>query len=298
LAIRKAATLAGSLTEKKVSGTVSYLLLLIAGAHIFRELHLGNLNAVLLYLCLAAVCLLLQGKTVAPGVLLGMVVLFKPHFVILAPLLLVFKRPAVFVTALLSVAAGAGIPALWSGIGGAVGLHREWLRAMVEHNAPGELYKAPNTLQHLAAVLFPGGCAGMDTLVAVVGVCILYAALFFVMRGGATDAERKTGMALCFLACIAAIPNITFTDTEHFLLLLPLIAFVLADFPGLSMPLKALAVVAFVMYGGNWFDVWGRSLSDAIGRAGVLGIGNALIIGIALAGWRRGRRLSAMARDK
>jgi hypothetical protein len=158
---------------------------------------------------------------------------------------------------------------------------------MMDHNAPGELILAPNTLQHLVSAVVPTTFPGIDALVTVAGFLVLYAALFFLMRGDVTDEEKKTGMVLSFFACIAAIPNLTFTDTEHFLLLLPLIGFVLANFSGLPSGLKALAVIAFVMYGGNWFDVWGRTLSDAMGRAGVLGIGNALVIGVALTGWTR-----------
>jgi hypothetical protein len=287
LAVKKAGMPGGVLTSSKIPGTVPYLLLLIAGAHIFRELHMGNVNAVLLYFCMVAVGLLAGGKAVASGVLLGTVMLFKPHFVVLVPLLLIFKRPVSLIAVLSTIAAGVGLPALRFGLHGTIGLHKEWLSAMMDHNAPGELILAPNTLQHLVSAVVPTTFPGIDALVTVAGFLVLYAALFFLMRGDVTDEEKKTGMVLSFFACIAAIPNLTFTDTEHFLLLLPLIGFVLANFSGLPSGLKALAVIAFVMYGGNWFDVWGRTLSDAMGRAGVLGIGNALVIGVALTGWTR-----------
>jgi hypothetical protein len=295
LTIKKITTFAQALSGKPASGAAPYLVLLIGGTQFFRELHVGNINAILLYLCMIALELLWKNKKIASGMIFGLVILFKPHFAVVLPLLLFFRLPVSFLAAIGTAVAGVVVPMAVFGFGGDLAVHREWLSAMAQHNTTEELIKAPNTLHHLVSVFIHGGFSGMNTLITFGGLALIYGILLFLAGRDKTRVNNSSFMTLAFLVCIAAIPNITFTDTEHFLLLLPLAGYLVNVFSGENTRTKLLTICAFVMYGGNWFDVWGRTLSDTIERVGILGIGNALIIGLALFVWTRRSHLTPSA---
>jgi hypothetical protein len=282
LTIKKIRSFAQSLDpQKTLSSSFPYLILLIGGAHFYRELHLGNINTILLFLAMVSFELLQRGKKIPSGILLGIIVLFKPHFAIVLPVLLIFELATPFVISIGTIIIGATVPIFYFGFQGNLRMHKEWLLTMVGHNTPEELIKAPNTLQHVVSLFVNNGFSGMNALTTLCAAAFMYG-LIFVLKNSYPNRFVGGGRALPFFLCIAAIPNITFTDTEHFLLALPLVGAVLYLFSRQTTILKIIIVVAFALYGGNWHDVWGNALSNAIERAGILGIGNAMIIALAL----------------
>ena len=81
------------------------------------------------------------------------------------------------------------------------------------------------------------------------------------------------------MVLISLVPNITVTDTEHFLLALPLIIYlsVILQVRPMSV-VHWLIAVSFIAYGFNIYDLWGRDLSALFEYYGLLGIGNLGII--------------------
>lgn len=285
MAIKKAQSFADRLEPgAKASAVFPYLLLLIGGAHFYRELHLGNINSILLFFAMLAMELLKRGKNTSPGILLGIIVLFKPHFAIVLAVLLIFKRFKPFTLSIVTIVFGALAPGLYFGFKGDFLVHRQWLLTMVGHNAPDELLKAPNTLQHVVSLFVHNGFPGMNALVTLVAMAVIYCMILFLKKAYPSNFGGND-FSLPYYLCIAVIPVVTLTDTEHFLLAVPVIAYLIANFNRQALGLKLLIVLACILYGGNWFDVWGRTLSDAIERAGVLGIATALIIALALFKW-------------
>ncbi len=72
--------------------TVLYLTTLVLINHFYRELHLGNVNVILLLLYVYSLELLTKDKQYLAGILMGVGILFKLHFIVLLPVLLVFKK--------------------------------------------------------------------------------------------------------------------------------------------------------------------------------------------------------------
>ena len=86
-----------------------------------------------------------------------------------------------------------------------------------------------------------------------------------------------------YLLAIAFIPIITVTDSEHFLFSLPIVMyslFLLFSNRPKAVWKKAVMILAYVMYGGNWHDLWGHSISVFFTQNGILGLGNILLIGM------------------
>ena len=102
--------------------------------------------------------------------------------------------------------------------------------------------------------------------------------MILIRRGGAVI-KTEAFYALSAMVLISLLPNITVTDTEHFLLALPLIIYLSVIFQ--VRPISVghwLIVVSFIAYGFNIYDLWGRDLSALFEYYGLLGIGNFGII--------------------
>ncbi|MCP4405975.1 MAG: DUF2029 domain-containing protein [bacterium] len=270
---------------------ILFLSALIAAVHYERELHLGNYNILLLGALLLSLNLVISQQHALAGLLIAQVILMKPHFIILLPLLLLRKQ---FRT-LAAIAAGIGLglifPAFILGWEKNVELHSAWFQTMLEHNA--ELSSSKNTLQawlhkSLLHVFIPDP-GQLYPLLVILGVALLI--FFFVMRNSVLEHEgnsaelAKRHFIFEYLFLIALIPNIVHTDTEHFLWSLPIIMFLLSYlfYQHRQMSLLTLfAIIAFTLYGGDWYELWGRDISRWIQYNGLLGLGNMLLLLLAL----------------
>lgn len=256
-----------------------FLMGLVVVVHLHRELHLGNVNVMLLWLLLFALDRVLAGRRILGGALIGLAILTKPHFVVLLPLLLLRREWKVMGLAAATGVAGLMLPVLFLGISENGRLHSEWLSEMAKHNATliytgNDNYNAVNTIySFLHRAVFdrftlPGSAetyAMLGTIVLGFGALVLW------------NLRRSNASAFVFeyLLLIALVPSITLTDTEHFLLALPLVVFVIHHLVPRSDPrwLMLLAMPILFGYGGNWEDALGPA-SDWIIHHGVLGIAN------------------------
>jgi hypothetical protein len=82
-----------------------------------------------------------------------------------------------------------------------------------------------------------------------------------------------------YFCLLAIVPNIVVTDTEHFLLSLPLIVILLRY---VAEKKNLLLIAAFILliffYEGNSTDLLGKNLSQRFEEIGLLGINNLIII--------------------
>lgn len=274
---------------------------LVVVVHLHRELHLGNINMILLALLLLAMERMLQGRSAAAGVLLGIVILAKPHFLVLLPLLLLRTRFRELGVVLIMFLFGVLAPALFLGFTANMELHGDWLGQMASHNAAliftgAGGYEAVNTVYSFLhrAVLkhFSAEGSSLEAYLILACVAIFFGSLvlwnFWRERRERQAADRS--FLFEFLLLIALVPSITLTDTEHFLFALPLVAYVVLNlFPErVSRLLPWVAIPVLLAYGGNWEDALGP-LSDPYIHYGILGIGN--IVLLLLSAWLFARRI-------
>jgi len=115
-------------TEKK-SGFNNWMLVIVAivaCSRMHRELHMGNVNMILLLMLLLILWFTLHGKQVMSGVLFAIVLFIKPHFIILAPLFLLRKQYVLLAVALAGIIVEIMSPAFFIGVTGNWELHRDW----------------------------------------------------------------------------------------------------------------------------------------------------------------------------
>jgi hypothetical protein len=277
-----------------------FLLGLIVVVHLHRELHLGNINLLLLWLVVVGLEQLLNGRQRVAGALIGLAILTKPHFLVLAPLLALRGQWKVLASATALMVLGLLLPALIMGwTANAQALHG-WVSTIAEHNGSliytsGDDHRAINTIYSALyrSVLHPVVSA---TNALAYGLLAVIAALIglFVLSDRTPDgsATHPARFPFEYLLLVGLVPSITLTDTQHFLLAAPVLYYVLVHLfiqPRAPWSL-GVAIPLFVCYGGNWEDALGP-LSDRMIQAGVLGIGSFGLLVVAVLLFLRSNRL-------
>ena len=268
-----------------------FLTLLVVVVHLHRELHLGNINALLLWLLLLGLDRLLSGRVGAAGTLIGLAMLAKPHFVVLLPLLLLRGHPRAIWTALATALAGLLLPILFLGQSTSMALNHEWLGEMAKHNASliytgGEAYNSVDTVYsflHRAVLKYVAAIpTTLEALVILGGIAVAIGALVaWNLKRERTRGGSPGHTVFEYFLLLAMVPSITLTDTNHFLFSLPLVMLLMHHLAPRADPkwLIVLALPILLAYGGNWADALG-DLSDRMVHYGVLGIANLGLIAV------------------
>ncbi|MEY2937653.1 MAG: hypothetical protein RL062_242 [Bacteroidota bacterium] len=258
-------------------GTTTVLTLLFFGDHLERELFLGNVNFLLLAILFWVWKNYKAQKWRVAGVLLAVVILFKPHFVILIPLLIIAKQWEWLKFWAISVLAFLVLPLFLVGPLDGWQMTLDWMATMKTHNV--ELYNSPNTLyglfNHLVAVPLGWNLKSK---------CVLLILMLLGVFGGFLWIKKfKSGkwpLTYAFIALIALVPSLTHTDTEHFLFSIPIFVFWLNSYSrdekwGVDGILICLAFIPFTL---NSPDLVGKSISHFFDEEGGIGVANVLLI--------------------
>ncbi|MBP7408409.1 MAG: DUF2029 domain-containing protein [Flavobacteriales bacterium] len=270
---------------KNATHTPLFLAFLIVVVHLHRELHLGNINVLLVWLLLLGLDRLLSGRTGTAGLLIGLAILAKPHFVVLLPLMLLRGQSKAIWSALSTGLAGLLLPTLFLGYSASITMHHEWLGEMAKHNASliytgGDAYNNVDTVYSFLhrAVLkyFIATPSTIEAVVILGGIVVIIGALV------TWNLKRERGRGgspghtvIEYFLLLALVPSITLTDTNHFLFSMPLVMLLVHHLAPRADPkwIIVLAVPVLLAYGGNWADALG-GLSDRMIHYGVLGIAN------------------------
>ncbi|HXC04944.1 MAG TPA: glycosyltransferase family 87 protein [Bacteroidia bacterium] len=265
-----------------------WCVLVISGPHLFRELELGNVNMLLLLVFSLAFLFLKSGREGLAGILIGLGILVKLHFLLLIPLLLLRKKYKTVLAFSGMVCAGMLLPFLLNGMTRGALLNKQWIHAVAEHN--NSMLAYPDTLYSIVyrfgiRFVHPEPFAGF-----VPGVLALVAILFGTRvwihlkqerterAEGRSPGNYRFTFEWCFL--LALVPNITATDTEHFLYSIPLLIFsvqALLEFRNRIL-LGVFVLFSFLSYGDPGSDVLGKSLSEWLELHGSAGIGNVAVL--------------------
>jgi hypothetical protein len=259
--------------------------------HIYYELHLGNINILLLLLSLYALYLLLKKKEWAAGLILALAILIKPHFLILLPLLFLRKRFIAISSCISGIAVGLWIPSLYIGFNANMQLLAQWKETMLRHNispvdGQDTIY---SWFYRITGSSINEASQNLFVLSVLMFVALLMLAFYIYNKMREAEIADNNGLEIKnsvfeYLILIALIPNLTVTDSEHFLFSVPLIAWVI-NYLFIRKPgylLTALVVMILCLYGGNLREAIGAPASKWMTTTGILGLGNILLIGMSV----------------
>ncbi|MFM9985092.1 MAG: glycosyltransferase family 87 protein [Flavobacteriales bacterium] len=267
-------------SKNHLNGWILAAISIFMADHIERELHLGNVNLFLL-IGAAAVYHLKSQKPWTAGAIYGLMLLFKPHFLILLPYFVWKKEWKVIGGTVGMFGLGLIVPALSKGWSPNIALHQDWLAAIRDHNVV--LYESPSTIYGIVNRFILGGNGGSWLVLA--GLVVV-GALFLLLIIRNRNSEKFTSSFLEFFILVALIPNLAHTDTEHFMWTWPLVGYVVwhlfkSEIPGKWIYILAM-VAAFIPYCLNSPDIVGRDIRYLFDEGGLLGVANLIIIAVAI----------------
>ena|GEM_PF-1296647 len=254
----------------KVPAGFLYLTFVCVAIHLTRELHMGNVNLLLLLLFTLGLRSLLNGKDVPLAVWWSLMLILKPIMIlVILPLLIHRKWRAI------AYMAGFGLffllfPTLHIGWTGMSALWQDWFKAIAAHGDYLTSFNAIGTLMKLHFGVTSFWIVPLLVLLFLVALMIRERIKFGV------STEQLWVWTTVFSAFI---PNFFVTDTEHFLLSIPLIFLLLT---ALLKVKKWYFWVSFFLgmlcFAFNSSDLLGDDLSNLLYDKGFLGIGNLIFI--------------------
>ncbi len=256
----------------------AWLLLLLTAVLLARELHLGNINLLLLAVAVAATDRTLEKDHISAGVFFGLLWLTKPYLAFMAVPLIAQQQWRIMGIAGMSMLAGLLLPLLVLGPGNGFRAHQEWFTAMQAH---GSYLHSPDTFSSMIERIL--GWSPPHPGLSVAIICTVAVGLFAFLRTRAVVRNVpfpvEVNTALGLFTALAVVPNLVITDEEHFLFSTPLIAISLAGLFKRRSPLQLiLFCIAMLLYATRSSDLLGSVLQERTASLGVLGTGNLLLI--------------------
>ncbi len=263
-----------------LSATLIFVLSLL-----HRELHLGNTNILLLLLLLLTIRHLLRFQYILAGTLFGLVILFKPFFLILALPILLHKKWNILRGGIAFALAQYLLFMALFGWSATLKLHTLWAKAILDHSSS---FPTQNNISYFLNRFLHIAPPSWFQYALLLSVALAYVLLF--LRNKSIAATLPASLQphdrnFIFESFIlmALLPNILNTDTEHFLYTLPLIALLIYT----SFQLKRLSLfislaILFLFYGINSKDIVGATIAHFFDDIGALGLSNLGLIGMAI----------------
>lgn len=244
-----------------------YLGFILVVIHLVREFHMGNINLYLLVLFLAG--LYHHHKKILLTTFLWSLMLILKPITILSVILIVFYKEwkTIFWMSAFGVLFFL-FPIITQGWSGNIGLWSGWLQSVSSH---GEYIVSENSLTYLANYYFGIQSQWGPSILLLLALVGLF--LYDFLK------SKKLSFIEWAFIFTAFSPNFFVTDTQHFLLSLPLIMIYLAQLKHQKSILSlSVFIAASLLFSFNSNDLWGKELSNVFDAAGVLGIGNLLFI--------------------
>lgn len=269
------------------------LLLILSAVHLSRELHLGNINILLIFLLLASTKLMLEDKKWAAAILLSILFLLKPYFLILILVLLIWRNFGLLLSVALIMTAISLVPILFIGVENTLSFNLKWLHAMSEHT---EGMTSDHTLSSIVKSYSGIVLASYWQLIFIfiVGLTFLSFRLKYFIKLKQYSSDLIISDAFLLMAII---PNLVITDSQHFLFSIPLIGLILIHlFRKPDWKLISLFFILFFFYGMNSNDLLGNPLSNYFDSLSTIGVANILLI-VLLIYLRAKRKLTSVYAD-
>jgi hypothetical protein len=255
---------------KTNQGWILFVPFLIVAIHLVREFHMGNINLYLLVLFVLGIKNIHSNKPLLTALFWSLMLILKP-IMILAVIPLVFYKK----WRIIAFMAAFGLffflfPIISTGWSGNLILWGNWVKSVSNH---GSYIVSENSLTYLTNYYFGIKSEWVPSLICL--FILLGSMILQIVKGNKDDNQ----LIIWSVVLTSFSPNFFVTDTEHFLLIIPVLVFLLYLLSK-TKPLIGwiFCSVAIILFSFNSNDLLGRELSDNFDAHGVLGIGNALFI--------------------
>lgn len=251
-----------------------YVGFLCVAIHLTREFHMGNINLILLVLFVLGLSRIQSESIWWTAICWSLMTILKPIMILAFVPLIFYKK-----WKLILYLGGFGLayflfPILHLGWSENLKLWSDWFQSIAAH---GTYIVSENSLKYLANFYMGTQSEWIPSLI----VLLMLVGILIFQR--LQKIENPLDLIQWTVVFTAFTPNFFVTDTEHFLLSLPLIVFLLMELVKRKSALAwGIFSLAFIPFSLNSNDLWGRKISDYFDQLGALGIGNLLFIGLFL----------------
>jgi Glycosyltransferase family 87 len=251
------------LTKQKIG--MLYLSFFFIAICVVRELHMGNVNLILLFLFSTGLFYLKANKNFHVALFWSFMVILKPIILFTFISLTFYKKWNVILYMVLFGLLFFILPLLSTSWTDTITLWHNWFIAVAKH---GTYLVSKNSLTYLSSFYLGISSTWVPSLLALSLLMIVF--LF-------QKLYRSHDKLMIYWTVIFFIfaPNFFVTDTEHFLLTLPILLLLVAQ---LSQHKKIVLWVLFVIFiipfSLNSNDLLGKNLSSIVDNYGLVGISN------------------------
>lgn len=249
--------------------------ILIIINHLFREIHLGNLNMIIVMLFSLGIQQILNGKYRIPGFLIALAIFIKPYLIIVVIPFLFHKKIKFLLSLCFWLCILFIAPIGFFGLNKFVFINKSWIHEIFQH---GNYLYSNHTFTSLIRKYVTQNLNNQSHLYFLLALMIIYTIIYFtLLKKYSVISEKNKNYSLvlsCFII-LALIPNILITDTEHFLYTTPIILFSIYNLHTKPNSKYVILFIVFsILYGINSTDILGRELSGKFENFGILGIAN------------------------
>jgi len=242
---------------------------LVIAKYLARELELGQVNLLILFLLGITATSLRDGRQIPAGITAGLSLFLKPYALIFLPYFLIKKKWKAFLTALGTACVGFALPMIVYGPGGTLAVHKEWI-ASLRLSTRDLLAVGDNaSLYAFFAKNFGSFLSGRATIImmaaAVVALALLMLAL--IRSGRKIGTIQAGGLEIAFL--LVLVPLISPLGwIYNYLYGFWAILFLVVGMEHFPVPLRWLVGADLAMIGLTLIDLIGRRAFDIYnGRA-------------------------------
>jgi hypothetical protein len=234
--------------------------------HIAREFHMGNVNLILLGLFSIGLWYLKAQKQLHVAIFWSIMVVLKPIVILAFIPLFFFKQWKTMIYMILFGLIFLVFPIVFSGWNGNILLWKDWFASIAKH---GEYLYSENSLTYLTEYYFHIKSAWIPSLIVLL---ILVGLMLYCIKIGKTSIQD---LIIWSIILLGFTPNFFVTDTEHFVLSLPLLLILLNKIMQTKKIIHWFIFILLVIpFSLNSNDILGRNISDFIDKIGLMGISN------------------------
>ena len=249
--------------------------------HFQRELHLGQVNQILLLFYLLMIQFILKDKPWVVGALLALSIFIKPFGLIFIPYFVVKGKFKELLYTVVFFGVIFFLPLLFYGWEMFIEQNALWYNELIvelSHKQDLMLPANHTIFSVLARYTFIGILLVTPlsvqifqfVILALIGILILW----FIYLGKQKSFGEISEIALL----ISLIPLLSFTSQNAFGFAGLLVMIILVYFNKLSLIEKIIAVIGFVLIGGNYYDIWGSALSGFFNDISLVSIGTIILM--------------------
>ena len=242
-------------------GGIIFLPGLVLAKYFFREIELGQINALIMAIFLSMAWFLVpngerptQGREAAAGLLWGLATALKPYGVIFLPYFLLKKKWISAVTGTIGLALSLILPAVSYGFSGNLAVHKEWIQSLSRSTPP--LLVTQDNVSLLGFLSKWLGASGAAMAVYGLSTIALAVLMLFVLRKGAWLPHPEPLEIALLLLFIPLLSPLGWDYT--FLSALPAVSLLVTRFRSFPPPAKILLGLDFGLIALTLYDVLGR----------------------------------------